>query len=597
MTDVMEWDDRLKLSEKHEKDYLSRADGVIERYRDEKRKGHKTAPPKMNLLWSNTETIRPSMYSATPQPVARRRFRKDDPVAREGSKVLERNISFSIDNGVDDFDNFAESVITDYLLPGRSVDRVKHKPIEADGTVIFDEIAYHHVPYDKFRYDVQDRWKDVDWVAFGDHMFTKTELKKEFNLSAGQLTEVPFDNPINSDEEPSVQVWEIWDRKQKKVLWHVMGGKNLLRAEDPPVNLAGFYDIPEPLYSVRTNGTLIPIPEFTLYQYQADEVDKLTVRIQKITNTIRLNYVYAGDQENLLKNILTAGDGIGVGVSNWAAILERGGISGMIAYTPIDEAVKVVQTLIGLRQALIQQIFEITGIADILRGNTDPRETAKAQALKASFGSLRLVPRQRAVQRYFRNLFRLAGEIMVENFDRQTLESINGEKINDEALHLLRDDASRVFAIDIETDSTIAADEQQEKEDVAEFLGALTQFMPIAAQLTAAGGAEVGMGILLWAMRRFRVGKDIEGMLEQVAERARQAESQPQQPPPPDPKLVKVQGDLQIKQQQVKTEQEQEEREFRLEVMQALAEMKDERELTLAKVAKLESDVQKNRAA
>ena len=56
------------------------------------------------------------------------------------------------------------------------------------------------------------------------------------------------------------------------------GYRDILAEDDDPYNLEGFYPCPTPLIAVRTTDTSIPIPEYTLYQDQAEELDRLTTR-------------------------------------------------------------------------------------------------------------------------------------------------------------------------------------------------------------------------------------------------------------------------------------------------------------------------------
>lgn len=582
----MNWSEKLAKAKKHEVDYHARAKSCVTTYRDEHPGGQKSSSPKMNLLWSNTETLRPALYSQTPNPVVNRRFNQDNPQAREASDVLERAISFSVDNGLGDFDLFAQKVITDYLLVGRSVDRACYVPLtgnekdeEGYAKVVFEEVQYKHVPWDQFRYDPVDRWCDVTWIAYGDHWYDWEDLKEAFDLTeADKYKYVATKNRAKDTEE--YQVWEIWDRESEKVIWQIEGCEDPIKEEPPPVRLRGFFDCPEPLYSFKTNDSLIPIPEYTLYQYQAEEVNILTARIGKISNLIRANFAYAGDQKNLLSDLLTADDGVGIPVANWTTVMEKGGIDGMLAFSPIEQYVKTLQILIAQRSQLIQQIFEITGVSDIQRGATDARETARAQSLKANFGNRRLLPRQRDVQRYFRDLFRLAGEIAVENFSRETLQDIVGKPIPDPVLMMLRDDSDRAFQVDIETDSTIAPDEMQQKQDLAEFMGAISQFLPAAQMIAQQGGQQAMTAILLWAIRRFRAGRDVEGILETMMR-------QPPPPPKPSPEEVKAQGEL--KKIEANTQAKQAESQMRMQELAAKLEaQKKESQLELeAKVQEM----------
>ena len=67
----------------------------------------------------------------------------------------------------------------------------------------------------------------------------------------------------------------------------------------------------------------------------------------------------------------------------------------------------VLQGLYTQRTQILEIIYEITGISDLLRGNTKASETATAQQLKAQFGSMRMRKRQEEIERYIRDLFRI----------------------------------------------------------------------------------------------------------------------------------------------------------------------------------------------
>ena len=75
-------------------------------------------------------------------------------------------------------------------------------------------------------------------------------------------------------------------------------------------------------------------------------------------------------------------------------------------------------------------------------------------------------------------------------------------------------DILRTFAIDIETDSTISADEARDKQDVIEFMGAMGQMMQAAEPLAAQMGPEPVRAIMLAGLRRFRFGREVEDMIK-----------------------------------------------------------------------------------
>lgn len=167
------------------------------------------------------------------------------------------------------------------------------------------------------------------------------------------------------------------------------------------------------------------------------------------------------------------------------------------------------------------------------------------------------------MQRFVRDVVALTGEIISEHFQPRTLEKMAGvdviddtkTKMNfDDAVELLRHDVLRCYRIDIETDSTIAIDEQKEKQAVSELFGSLGQF---SQQFGAVAQVMPELKPLLpefflFAARRFRAGKNLEGAIETAQEQAAQ---QPPPQPQPDPKLIEVQQKAQIEQAKLQFEQ------------------------------------------
>ena len=115
-------------------------------------------------------------------------------------------------------------------------------------------------------------------------------------------------------------------------------------------------------------------------------------------------------------------------------------------------------------------IYEIIGIADIISGATNPYETATAQRMKGTVGAGRMQGVKAAVANFVRDLMRLKADIIARNFDAETLTRMTGENVTPEVMDILRNDFTRFCAIDIETDSTVEADEATEKEANAQIM-------------------------------------------------------------------------------------------------------------------------------
>lgn len=113
---------------------------------------------------------------------------------------------------------------------------------------------------------------------------------------------------------------------------------------------------------------------------------------------------------------------------------------------------------------------------------------------------------------------------------------------NKQVLALLRDEKTRGYRIEIETDSTIEPDEQAEKKSRIEFTEVFSkylaeavpnlQIMPQAAPLYTQG--------LMFLVRGFRAGRELEDTIETTMAAIGQAAQQPK----PDPEQQKIEAQL-----------------------------------------------------
>ena len=133
------------------------------------------------------------------------------------------------------------------------------------------------------------------------------------------------------------------------------------------------------------------------------------------------------------------------------------------------------------------------------------------------------------------------------------------------ALQLLRDEKLRGFRVDIEVDSTIFPDQAQDKQDRTEFVGAVTKYLTEAAQLGAAMPEVIPLlgKMLQFAVRAYRVGRDLEVSIEQFSEEmtkvAKQKAQQASQQPNPEQikanaQAQKAQTDLVVGQARAKAD-------------------------------------------
>ena len=585
---VAGWLKRIEGAGKHEEKWRKRARNVERLHNDQEgdtASSHRQA--RFNILWSNTQTLKPAIFSGDPQPDVRRRFLDKDPDAKEAAAVLERALSYALD--AHDFTEALSDVEEDYLLAGRGVPRVRYIPtfgrgeplrrpvraedrIGADGIatgrvmrmmepmngaggmmqpvrdlmeeeaarvlqgddglfleepgeeeLLHEEVRLEYVPWDDFRMSPAKRWEDVSWVAFRTYMtremlaqFGAVGKDVELNVAAmGHEAKTSGDGEKDSlppdDMFKRAEVWEVWDKDTRKMMVLSTGleDKFLLPPATDPLRLRDFFPIPRPIYSVKSNRTMIPTPEYCLYQDQAAELDRITGRIERLIDAIKAKGVvpqeFAGDLNRLWK----LDENTFLPIENFTRFVELGGMKGIVDWAPIEEFVKALAVLYEQRASLIQGIYEVTGVSDIIRGASDPRETLGAQRLKSQFATLRLSSRQKEFARLVRDCLRLMAEVIAEHFSHDTLAAMTGKEITPQVMALLRSDILRRFAVDVESDTTIAPDDIKGKEDVVEFMGQIIVPMATAGLLAP----DIIKESFAFAARRFKISRELEDML------------------------------------------------------------------------------------
>jgi hypothetical protein len=573
------WVKEVGRSVKEWKEARDRGQKVIERYRDE-RQSQEDKKKRFNILYSNVETLKPAVYSQVPTPDIRRRFQDKDPVGRMASLILQRAVSYCMESY--DFNGMLKRCNVDYLLPGFAVARVVYKPyFKGEGAAqekLYEEVAAKYQPWDMFAMSRSKIYENVWWAATAEDL-TKDEARAQFGdkiaeaLSFGRKDEEGA--KADPETDGKVRVWEVWCKRDRSRFVVAEGYEQFVREpESDPLRLENFFPWPKPLWSVLLNDTLEPTPEYTLYQDQALELDDLTDRIDVLTSSLRRRGVYDAQFKEMLGMLTGKADNQFVGVNDWAALMAKGGLEKIAMEMPIDGVVAAIVQLEDRREKVKQIIYEVTGIADIVRGASNPNETLGAQQLKGRWAGLRISTRQQDFANFARDIVRLKAEIIAERFDPQTLSLMSGielptaqgkqafqamqqqnaqvmqrwqqmaqqaqqqgvqpppqppiqqptpeeVKFNaqpawEEVIQVLRNDKLRGFKIDIETDSTVQPDADAEKQARTELLQGIGQFSQSMAAAVQAGmmRPETSQVLIQWALRSFKMGASVEEELE-----------------------------------------------------------------------------------
>jgi hypothetical protein len=433
-----------------------------------------------NIMWSSVEITQAALYSSTPNPEVRRRQKDGDDTQKQAANVVERAIDFCVDNT--DFDGNTRSSIRDFLVASNGVGRVMYNPEitaipDAFGQPVEQITAQltevEHYSWKHFGWQPSKSWERCEWVYFV-HMLSKKAVKDKYEVEASETDD-------DGDDEKKVKVYEIYHKPSASIIVIADQFDTPLEVRDDELGLKGFFPCPAPMMTNVKTDKLIPSPDFKYYEAQFKSLDRTSNRIKSLVTASKAAGFYDAHFRELAK-YQTAKDGMLMPVDDMADKLQGNSLDNIIAPYPIRSNVEAIEMLVANKQYLKEEVFEILGISDIMRGETDSQEGVETQQLKSEFGAVRIRDKQAEVNRYCRDVFRLMGEVIAEHFEPDVLQKITGIEITPEIMEILRSDMLRNVSIDIETDSTNAGDKlrrrQAQNEALDTLLGGLSSLLP-----------------------------------------------------------------------------------------------------------------------
>ena len=585
------WNNELSSAEAVFNDWKRLSKEICDRYElDSDDELYTSSSRRFNILWSNVETLLPAVYSREPTPVVKRRFRDSDAVARLASEMLERAIMNEMESDERmhrPLDHVLTYATIENLLYGRGNAWIRYEPqITEDNEVIAEACPVDFVCNEDFLHCPKKTWAEVvatGWVARRVDM-TREEGEARFGE---RFAEVPLSDRMamhqdeGRHEQKVVQtatVWEIWDAASKSVIWLNRDDVGTILDEKPdPLGLDGFYPCPRPIYGTLSKNSLIPIPDYKQYRQLAMELDRQSERIDNLSRQLRVAGVYDSSMEGL-KQLLDDNQGKDalVPVANFNALSAKSGggqaLTGVVQYLPIDVIAKALIALYDARERTKTVLYEVSGIADVLRGVVDPREKLGQSELKSRNASMRIDKRRQQVEQFARDLIRMKAEIIAEHFDpiyirnisafdempqvKYMIEAQGGHEIAEQAFNaavtLIKNEKLRGFRVDVETNSTIMLNDEEEKTRRMEFLtaagGFIEQAIPAATENPEMGPLLGQM--LLFGVRGFRAGRQLEGAFEDAINKMTAAlqQGEGETDPEEDAEMQKAQMEMQVKQ-------------------------------------------------
>lgn len=560
------WGKEIDAAEKELKEYHEASKLVVRAYLD-KRDAFAEEQSRINVFWSNTQVLKATLYAKPPKVDVSRSYRdEDDDVARVAGTMLERILNNDVEKDGSPFDEAARQGIEDWLIvalgqmwlryevetqqamtepvvdPMTGVELVPAQPYEA---IVREDAVSEYVFWGDFLWSPARTWAEVRWVARKVYM-TRDALVKRFGEKIGKSVPLANKKPENGPQNNPWQtacVYEVWCKEERQVYWYVKGMDTILDYKPDPLGLTDFFPCPMPLVANLTTSNFMPRADYTMAQDLYRQINEAQTRLKYLVRACKVAGVYDKNSPELAKLLDGGGENRLVPVDNWAMLGEKGGLKGVTDFVPIEMVANVISRLREDIAAGKAELYEVLGIADIMRGASDAGETATAQQIKAQYGSTRLQFKQFEVARWVRDSLRLKAEIVCKHFQPETIIERSGiARSNDapmaeQAVELLKSEGTLGYRVTVEADSMAAMDWAAERDARGMFLDSIGRYVTAMTPLLEAQpqAAPMMLKLLQWGLGGFRVGKQIESVLDAAIQQVEQSLSKPE-PPQPSPR-------------------------------------------------------------
>ncbi len=589
------WNQEIASSEKNLRDFRKEGGKIVERYTGGKRKSIDTPSSggrfRLNLFHSNTITLQSMLYGSLPKvDVARRHNDPNDDIGRVAAEIMGRLLNSDLKEASDSYNSVLKAVLQDRLLPGLGCARVRYD-YDPETQTESAPVEYYH-----WR-DVCWGWartfSEVPWIAFRSYL-SKDEIKERFGEEAAEGVELEQQSTTGDKEEDSeaqtdgpwlkAQVWEVWDKTKREVVWFSKGYDKVLETKKDFLNLAEFYPCPPFLLANPTTTMYTPTSDYYLAQDLYNEIDTLQTRISIITEAVKVVGVYNQAAGQSLGRVFKEGtDNDLIPVDNWALFGENGGIAGQVDWVPMEDIVNTLAKLRELRDEQIGLLQQVTGMSDIMRGELGGQYEGVGQSqLKAKFGSVRVQALQDEFAQFASSLMAIKAEIVGKHYEPELIAKLANtmsfmeadRELIPQAIALLKQPELSKLHIEIKSESMALVDYAQLKAERTEYLTAVSTFIRSASPLMEAEPqtAPFVLQLLQWGLSGLKGGNQIEGVIDKAIQTATEAAKKP-----------KPQDDSAAKAEQAK---------MQLEQMKHNLNMQEAQAKTQAELAKIQAKAQ-----
>ena len=394
------------------------------------------------------------------------------------------------------------------------------------------------------------------------YKMNKRELVRRFGQEA--LTALNEDHKLDDQSKEhrrKIEIIELEHEPSRCRYIFEAGGKEIIKAikEDAEggkdeayrLRTENFFSCPYPMLDNLTSENSIPVCEYAQVKDILDQIHDLYERKTQCSRLARPRALYDKAVTELSALINKSKQGSYIGVNGLSTKARQGQV--LVLYLDVTPVINAMVEFGKQIQEELSGYDQVTAFSEVVRGVTNPYESATAVERQSQFTMSRLRPIQMDMQRWCRDSIRLLIDLALEKFSEERCYEIVNSSLSPEErqgftqiIAKLKDDNWRSFSLDIETDSTIMIDEQVHKQQALELGQMIGQFLGQMAQAAASAPETLQLSAVVMEkiIDKYRGGKDfkleIRKAFQAIMAAAQQKAAQAAKQPPPTPEQQRL---------------------------------------------------------
>lgn len=619
-------------------------------------------PKGYHIYAESSWQLEPSLYCKEPDVVADRLHESDDPLPLTMEFIVQKLGQHLVDHG-----SFNETMLAargDYMHASKATTQVIYAtefkdPIRVPLTPMMDGGGYMGPDNQKWAGEAKDeggqfygetpvvneetqrvfckavlfdevlhtpRAKDSDEIKEIAYKFSMDKATAEEKFNPDGTKSLVYKKEVVSESESAdgdkekksedaegaqerLEGWEIYCFASKKIYWMSESNPSQMLCEPQPdlYGLKGFFPSPKFQLKNRRRQSLFPTPVFTYLKATAEMLHVLYERIWICIDAIRPRALVYGASPELIDALNNLKTATYISVAEVDDILSAGGIKNLVEFVPVQDLIQAINQAMILEESFAERFNVGYGTPDIMKGISDPRETAEAQDIKSEAGNNRFKCDKKNLNDLGRDTAEMMLDLALKVYSSEKIKKICGfeylpmgdpgkpevppgppneqnpegspgepavpptpghRELFDLALAKLQNDTDRMVTIKFETDSTSFQDEKREIQKAQIISQTVTQGLAAIGGMQNQEFAPIMVDMLLSQLEPLGGSTRSENMIKKAVKDLEQKKKQPP-PPPPDPAMLKLEIDKsRVELDRAKFERESARKDFEVQLKQ-----------------------------